>query len=309
MANIMEVAEKLMRGEISDASTEVAELEKLLAEMGRTEDGRQELAETVAIYIDKVWPKYDIAPMIADSKSFRYGEKPEFKMKKKGITAYVIAPNSYVPKSRNTDTSFYMDFESISVRPEAHIAEIEAGRATSIAELVSDAQEAIGNTIAAKVYTLLGQVYNETATPDHFVACTTTLDPVALNESIDMVTYRTGIRPVIIGDALLTGQITDFTGYSEVAKEEIRTQGYIGKYRGANIVALPEITDEMTGGIIFPKNRLYIVSRKIGYTATYGPSRAGQETNLDDWSWNMRLDRSWGFVVTDKDGLYVVEVN
>jgi hypothetical protein len=306
--NFMELAEKLSTGEISVTDKRIEKAEQLLAEMASTEDGRQEIAETVAIYLDKHWAKFDITPYICEYRNFKLGDKPEFRLKKKGIKAYWIAPNSSTPKSRNYRETLTMEFEHISVRPECLLDEIKSGRIQGFAELLKDAKEAVQNAIVGKVFTLLGQFYNAETNSDFFKVDTTTLAQASLNTAIDTIFYKTGKRPVIIGDMMLTNQIMGFEGFTEEANEEIRKTGKIGVYRGATILGLPEVKDEATQAVLVPKDRLYVVSSKIGYAGTYGDTKSGQESSIEDWSWNARLDRSFGMTVTDPKGMYVIEI-
>lgn len=306
--NFMEVAELLSRNEITVSDPRVKEAEDFLAEMASTVDGLNEIAEVIGIYLDKNWSKFDIAPYLCKYRNFRLGEKPEFRLKKKGIKAYWIAPNSYTPKSRNYTETLGMEFETISARPECLLDEIKAGRLQGFAELLADTKEAIQNGIVGKVFTLLGQFYNATKNAEMFDSCTTTLAQDAVDNAIDTIFYKTGKRPTIIGDMLLTNQIMKFEGFTEEAKEEVRKTGKLGVYRGATILGLPEVKDEATNKILVPKNRLYVVSSEIGYAGTYGDTKSGQETDIDDWSWNARLDKEWGMAITDPVGLFVIEI-
>jgi hypothetical protein len=95
--------------------------------MGSTPQGREEIAEVVGIILDKQFPKFDISQYICEYRNFNLGDKPEFRLNKKGIRAYWIAPNSYVPKSRNYKTTLGMEFEAVAARPECLLDEIKAG--------------------------------------------------------------------------------------------------------------------------------------------------------------------------------------
>lgn len=306
--NFMEIAELYSKGKIGVNDSRIKEAEKFLAELASTEDGRQEIADVIGMYIDLNFNKFDIAPYLFTYRNFNLGDKPEFRLKKKGIKAYWIAPNSATPKSRNYQEVLNMEFDSISVRPECLLDELKTGRIQSFAELLADAQDAIRNGIIGKVFTLLNQVYNETNTPDLYHKDTTALSQTTLDNAIDLVFYKTGVMPTIIGDMLLVNQIYGFPNYSPETQEEIRKTGKLGVYRGATILAVPEVLDPVTNKSLVPKNRLYIVSSKIGYAGTYGDAKTGQETNINDWTWNARIDKEWGATVTDPKGLYVIEV-
>jgi hypothetical protein len=306
--NYFEIAENYAKGLLSINDESVKKAQDFLAELASTEDGRQEIAETIAIYLDKNFAKFDIAPYLCNYRNFNLGDKPEFRLKKKGIKAYFIAPNSSTPKSRNYQETLTMEFDSLSVRPECLLDELKAGRVQGFAELLGDAREAMQNAISGHVFTLLGQFYNETTNSTQYKQDTTSLAQASLNTAIDTMFYKTGVRPVILGDMLLTNQIRDFEGYSEDIKTEITRTGVLGSYRGATILPLPEVKDPATNKILVPKNRIYISSSKIGYAGTYGEAKAGQESSIEDWSWNARIDKEWGMTVTDAQGLYVIEV-
>ncbi|MGE6227626.1 HK97-fold major capsid protein [Paenibacillus chitinolyticus] len=306
--NFMELAEAFVKGEILPTDKRLLEAEKLLKEMASTEDGRQEIAEVIAIYIDQNFNKFDIAPYIFQYKNFKLGDKPEFRLKKKGIKAYWIAPNSSTPKSRNYQETLSMEFDSVSVRPECLLDELKAGRVTSLADLLADAKEAVQNAVVGKVFTILAQVYNATNNAELYQLDTTNLSQSSVNKAIDTVVYRTGGRATIIGDMMLVNQIRDFSGFTDTTKDEIMKTGRIGVYRGANIISVSEVKDPATNKILVPKNRLYVVSQKLGYAGTYGDSKFGQETSIEDWTWNARIDKEWGAAVTEPEGMFVVEV-
>ena len=156
------LAEKLSRGEISATDERVEQASKLIAHMAKTEEGRQELAEIVKIALEDSYNKFDIIPLLFETRHFKLGDRPMFKTHKKGIVAYWTAPNSYVPKSQNYDTEIFMQFESLGVRPECLMSDLKTGRVDSFASLISDGREAIENAIYKKVFEVLAQVYNAT---------------------------------------------------------------------------------------------------------------------------------------------------
>nr|DAR78432.1 MAG TPA: Major capsid protein [Caudoviricetes sp.] len=310
MANtFFEIAEKLKNRELDINSQEVKDIENVLMEMASTEDGRTEIAEVIGIYLQEQINKIDIAPLLTDSKHFNLGDRPEFRLKKKGIKAYWIAPNSSTPKSKNYQETLNMDFETLSVRPECLLDELKAGRISSLQELLTDGQEALRTAIVGKIFTLLGQVYNENGTAKDFTTvCTSKLEKTALEEAIDAVTYRTGKNAVILGDKLLTNQIMGFDGFTNEANEEIRENGTLGYFRGARIIGVNDVYDEALGKSLVPKDRLFVVSDKIGYSATYGDVKTGQENSIEDWSWNARVDMEWGMAITNPKGIHVIQV-
>ena len=90
--------------------------------------------------------------------------------------------------------------------------------------------------------------------------------------------------------------------------EEIRNTGILGKYKGCNIVYLPEILDPVTQKSIVPTNKLFIVGRKIGVYGDYNDMDMMQEININDKSWNCRLDKEMGACITKPEGIFCITV-
>lgn len=308
-SKIVELAEKLETGEISRNDKTVKKAEQALASMFKTETGREELAEVVKIALQDAYNEFDISPRLFDTKHFKYGDNPLFKTKKKGIRAYWAAPNSYIPESRNYETEITMQFESLGVRPEASISELKTGRLDSFASLIKDGRDAISREIYRKVYTVIAQAYNATSNKDNYFA-TNSLSAGTLDKAINRVRKQNGGMPTIIADYDLCTEIETFPNFKtlEWSTKEINDNGVLGKYRGCPILYLPEILDPVTQKSIVPTNKMFVVGKKIGYAASYGDIDTMQEQNINDKSWNCRVDQELGYVVTEPKGIALIEI-
>lgn len=303
------LAEKLAKNEISSNDPKMVEASKLIAKMATTEKGRDELAEIVKVALEDSYNKFDIIPLLFDTKHFNLGDKPMFKTHKKGIRAYWTAPNSYVPKSQNYETEIFMQFESLGVRPECLLSDLKTGRVDSFGALISDARDAMETAIYQKIYELLAQTYNVTGSASGSQASVSnTLTKTVLDNAINQVRKKVGGAPTIIGDYDLCSQIEGFDGFSYIALEEIRNTGILGKYKGCNIVYLPEILDPVTQKSIVPTDKLFIVGRKIGVYGDYNDMDMMQEININDKSWNCRLDKEMGACITKPEGIFCITV-
>lgn len=309
MNGLLVLAEKLAKNEISSSDPKMVEASKLISKMYATEAGRTELAEIVKIALEDAYNKFDIIPMLFDTRHFNLGDRPMFKTHKKGIKAYWTAPNAYVPKSQNYETEIFMQFEALGVRPTCLLSDIKTGRVDSFASLIADAREAMEIAIYQKIYELLAQVYNATGSgKDNQSSVTNKLTKDALDAAINKVRKKVGGAPTIIADYDICTQIEAFDGFSEIALEEIRTHGLLGKYRGCNIIYLPEILDPVTQKSIVPTDKLFVVGRKIGVYGDYADIDVMQEVDINDKSWNVRLDREMGACVTRPEGLFCITI-
>lgn len=303
------LAEKLAKNEISSNDPKMVEASKLIAKMATTEKGRDELAEIVKVALEDSYNKFDIIPLLFDTKHFNLGDKPMFKTHKKGIRAYWTAPNSYVPKSQNYETEIFMQFEALGVRPECLLSDLKTGRVDSFGALISDARDAMETAIYQKIYELLAQTYNATGSASGSQASVSnTLTKTVLDDAINKVRKKVGGAPTIIGDYDLCSQIEGFDGFTYIALEEIRNTGILGKYKGCNIVYLPEILDPVTQKSIVPTDKLFIVGRKIGVYGDYNDMDMMQEININDKSWNCRLDKEMGACITRPEGIFCITV-
>ena len=79
------LAEKLAKNEISSNDPKMVEASKLIAKMATTEKGRDELAEIVKVALEDSYNKFDIIPLLFDTKHFNLGDKPMFKTHKKEL--------------------------------------------------------------------------------------------------------------------------------------------------------------------------------------------------------------------------------
>lgn len=310
LKNLTVLAEKLARGEISATDQKVEAASKIIAKMAKTEEGRQELAEIVKIALEDSYNKFNVIPLLFETRHFNLGDRPMFKTHKKGIVAYWTAPNSYVPKSQNYDTEIFMQFESLGVRPNCLLSELKTGRVDSFASLITDGRDAMENAIYQKIFEVLAQVYNVGGTGANYASSSTgnKLTKDILDKAINTVRKKVGGNPTIIGDFDLCTEIESFEGFTWVAQEEIRTNGLLGKYRGCNIVYLPEILDPVTQESLVPTDKLFVVGRKIGVYGDYADMDFMQEQDMNDKSWNCRLDKEMGICVTKPEGIHVINI-
>lgn len=306
--NIIELAEKFEKGEISMNDESYKKASDALAKMANAEQ-YTEIAQLVTQYIEDTYNEFDIIPVIFETKNFRLGDEPLFKTHKKGIVAYETAPNAYVPKSENYEVEYTMKFTNLGVRPTCLLQDLKTGRVDSLAALIRDAKEARQTKRIAMVWELLAQTYNATQNKENYFKGNS-LTKELLDAAVNRVRKKTGKRPVIIGDYDLLTKIEGFTGFQQLEEvyKEIRTNGLLGLYRGCQLMYLPEILDKVTGESTVPTNKIMVVGQKIGYAGTKGDLITEQEKNIDDLSWSCRIDQRIGQCITKPEGLAVVEV-
>lgn len=306
--NIIELAEKFEKGEISCENADYKKASEALAKLANS-DKYTEIAQLVTQYIEDTYNEFDIIPVLFEVKNFQLGDEPLFKTHKKGIVAYETAPNAYVPKSENYETEFTMSFTNLGVRPTCLLQDLKTGRVDSLAALIKDAKEARHTKRLEMVWELLAQTYNANANKENYFAGNT-LTQEQLDSAINYVRKKTGKRPVIIGDYDLLTQIEKFDGFSqlEAVYTEVRNNGLLGMYRGCKLQYLPEILNKVTGESTVPTDKILVAGQKIGFAGTKGDLIYEQQKDINDMTWNCRIDQRVGQAVTKPEGLAVVHV-
>lgn len=308
--DFIELASKVERNQVDYGSSEVAQAEKLISEMAETESGRSDLANIIKINVEDEYNKFDIIPLTFDKKTFRLGDKPMFKTHKKGIKAYWAAPNSFIPNSQNYETEIFMQFESLGARPTCLLSDLKTGRVSSLAELYNGAVEAMEIGIFQKVYEVIAQTYNATGKAKDNYTATNSLTQAVLDSAINKVRKKVGGQPTIYADYDLCTKIETFDGFKalEAVYTEIRNNGVLGKYRGCDIVYLPEIIDPVSQMSIVPTNKMFVVGRKIGIYGEYADMDVLDTININDKSWELRIDKECGFAITKPEGIHCIEI-
>lgn len=133
-------------------------------------------------------------------------------------------------------------------------------------------------------------------TSDYYVTGTS-VDQTALNTAIREVRDESDSGVVTIyGRSPMVDQITDFTGYSDEALEEIRLRGRLGIYRGASVVNMKNFKDQ--NGVSFaPANELYVIAQDSSKLALYGGLKSKDWVENGNWYWHYIGRQDFGGVV------------
>jgi hypothetical protein len=107
-----------------------------------------------------------------------------------------------------------------------------------------------------------------------------------------------GLGPVpmtIIGRAVNVDAISDLSTapgtFDPSATEELRAQGYVGSYRGAQVIRVRNYTDE-DGVSFIPDNEVWVFAGTVGTFVKYGPAKVREwlENTVDYRHYRLRQD-------------------
>lgn len=124
-----------------------------------------------------------------------------------------------------------------------------------------------------------------------------TVNQTALNQAIREVRDESESGVVTIyGRSPMVDQITDFTGYSDEALEEIRLRGRLGVYRGASVVQMKNYKDQ--NGVSFaPANEMFVIAQDSSKMALYGGLKSKDWVENGNWYWHYIGRQDFGGVV------------
>jgi hypothetical protein len=277
-------------------------------------NNRYELMQIVAYTVDNVIDaRLNYLQYIAEVKNTAFNERPKFKVKTQGVTAFWQAVGSTTQKSKVGYKYADLKIEELSARPVAEWAEVAAGR-YDFAELLRDVTNEFEVKVAQKVQNTLYATFSGLSSPNYASGSglvATSFDPLL------SAMQRFG-RCAIVGDYEAVQKLPGLTVVagrtSDNIIDELNRNGFIGVYKGAPVVVLDNPYTGVTGfNTALDKGYIYIVPAVEDARKTVKVQFAGgvvpmEATNIGDGSYEMRFDKHMGCgVVAARHPLAVYE--
>jgi len=280
-------------------------LEQRIANMAKSPQGLNELAQLITENLEEEMQAYDLRPLLFDTKPRKLLEKVEYKRKGK-FRAYRTTKGSYVPKSQIFQGVVAAQPEEFSVRPACHLLQLETGRISAVGELISGAQEALLTEYARYFYATLEAVNAGDTTGKNKAQVTGAVDKATLDKMLYAASEKGG-QVSIVGTHTSLAPILDFAGYTDTQKDEIMRTGSLGTYRGAGIVKLEEFTDADDVDVI-KHDTIFIVTRKAGYVDDFGSIRQREIVDGEHDEFSIIMRKEWGFTVLYPEYVRMIKI-
>lgn len=305
-SKLIKVLASQARRESVDAN-QIAEADEIIAELAQdlTPENRHEIAQVIGYTIEDLQSHaLDFLNQVADQKNVNYGDKAAFNIKTGGVKAYFQAKGSTTPRSFVSGKQILVDTEEVSARPAINIIDLRAGR-VKMADLIREANFEMTLKKIKKVEQVLHAGIQKFETP--FYGTGTGVNQQVLDKQIN---YFRRLGPVnIIGDIEAVSEMSDLVGMklsdnmmqrSNNQIDEYNANGFIGTYKGCNVIALTNAyEDGETTPILNPK-WLYIVpgnlssdSRNLKLVNEGGVS-SFESQDINDLVFEVRLDQWFG---------------
>lgn len=213
---------------------------------------------------------------------------------RRGMKVFWTARGGYIEETQLRDEHWELPRDTLGFHVSEHIDKLRANFATSMEDLVSLGEARHEAEVNRRIFSLLQEAVPSGSPFHSSVAGLTAADlNTAIREVKDAIKPN-GLGPVpvtIIGRASMVDQISDFAGYADEAKEEVRLRGRLGTYRGANIVQVINYTDEDDQSYI-PANELWVFGGTVGKFALYGGMqvKSWEENTVDYRHYRSRKD-------------------
>lgn len=266
-------------------------------------DNKYRIAQIVGFTVNEmVKPATNWLAAIADLKTVAYGEKAQFNARLDGIKAVIHAKGSTTERSKVASKGIVIDTKEISARPVINIVELRAGQA-NMADLIAEATYQMELAEYKLVQDVLNAAVVSWSSP--YYGSGSNIVPATLDPMIrHWMRMSAGGTPVLLGDIEVISKLAAQTGFvastntqwADAVINEQNMNGFIGTYGGARVANMinPVQNDDAP---VFDTKKLFILPAGVDAASRplkivhEGDVEAQEQTNIDDKSYEVRLDR------------------
>ena len=272
-----------------------------------TPHNRYQIGQLISFAVNEILaPRTNWLDNVADVKRVGEGEKAQFKVKHEGIRAYIQAKGATTARSKVAEKALTVDTVSVSARPVINFVELRNGMQMST--LIQDAAYQMELAEYGYIQNVLDAAASAWASPFYGSGSgvvKATIDPMIRF----WMRASGGARPTILGDIDMVSKLGELTGFTATTNtmwannliDEQNRAGFVGIYNGASVVnLLNPIKEDTLADFAFSTKKLYIIPG--GIDAAMRPLKvvfegdvvAQDQTNIDDKSYEVRLDQFFG---------------
>lgn len=200
---------------------------------------------------------------------------------RRGMQVFWTARGGYVDETELQTERFDLPRDQVGFHVKESDWRLRANYAETVQALADLAQQRLDAEINRRMFTLL-----QAAVPSnsaYYVNASTGLTKAILDTSVrevtDAIRPNNGVIPpvTILGRAAMIDKISDVVTdaaalFDPEATAEVRRQGRLGVYRGAQIIRIQNYADENDQSYI-PENELWVFGGTVGKFVKYGPTR------------------------------------
>ncbi len=222
--------------------------------------------------------------------------------KRRGLKVFETARGGEVNESQLNDDIFEYSRSTLAWHVSEFIPKLRANFGYQLTELAALAAQKMDAEVNRRILAMMQAAVPPTS--PYYVA-SAGLTNSELSAAVRDVTDAwkpngtTPMQVTILGRAAMIDRVGDLTPtFSPIATEEIRQRGFVGRYKGAQVMVLNNYHDE-DGSTIMPANELWVLGGTVGEFGQFGGTEVKLwDENSTDYS-HVRAMTTVGGVVYD----------
>jgi hypothetical protein len=286
----MEAWEESVRQETMETFADIDPNRKTAEQLAKVDA----IAETIYENLKRGVKMYNAVPSYMDVRKGAIGKTLEA-YETKGGKVYNRAYGGYMQISELRKEKFTLVTKPAAVHISLPVEALKTGR-YSAADVVFAATQAIVLYKNRLAFDTFVAAYTTGSTGFVTNANSVAITDTVLKSAIDSLADYDVDSMTVLGRYSVLTPISDFTGYSDVALEEIRKKGFLGRWRGADILRLKYIVDEVYGGVPFDTSSVFVVSNEKSY------ARYVEAKPIERQSWIEPKDKTIHWTFDFEDG-------
>ena len=204
-----------------------------------------------------------------------------FIKERRGLKVFYTHRGGYIEESQIHEDGFELKRDGLGF----HVSEFEDKLRADFADSLATLSVLGRRLMEAESFRRMLQLLREAippGSPSYVAAAGAALTPAIVNGALSGVmdapkpTRVDSGRLSIVGRSSALDVISDFPGFGPAQLNQINQQGYLGIYRGAEVIRLENVVDE-TGASFVPDDEVWVVHGDVGEFVKYGSVRA--------WGW------------------------
>jgi len=263
----------------------------------RSIDKLDAIAEKVFEKVKRVVTTYNPVPLMYDVKKGQLGKTLEAH-EIQGGRVYNRTYGGYMNISQLKHVVYTIASRPAAVHFQLPIEQLKTGRYT-VADLVFAASQAIIRYKTALAYDTYVSAYTTGSTGYVTNAGGVAITKTVIDSATDALADFDVESITVFGRYSKLTPLMDFTGYADVALEEMRKSGVIGKYRGSNILRVKYDVDEVYGTEAFKDTSLFLLSNEKYF------NRYVEVEPLTKNQWIDPLDKTMHMTFSFEDGAVI----
>lgn len=267
-------------------------------------DNVHTLSEVIRYTVnDIIQQQSNFLDRIADVRRIPFGDKASFRVEGEGLFAFIQAKGATTRRSKISSRNLQLETEAVSIRPSLNILEMQYGL-IPMTRLITEAAYKMEMAELSHIQNVLYSAASEWSAP--YYGEGTGVIAGVLNPMVEHWMRFGGAT--ILGDISMVSQLAELTGFTAATNtqwgngiiEEQNRNGFIGRYKGADVVQL--INPYMNGSdnLTIDPNILMIIPNnpdpsyrplKIVYE---GELFSMEHRDIDDLTYDVRMDQYFG---------------